>query len=177
MNIKWYILKIFSGKERKIKDAILMEADLNGLKELIVDVLVPSENITEMREGKKRVRNKLFFPGYILIKMEVTKETRYLVENIPGVMNFAGPKGEPLPLSPEEVKRVLGEVEKKDGREIMAIPYKLGDPVKVVDGPFLDFHGTVQDVNEDKKKLKVNVSIFGRPTPVELDFLQVELEK
>jgi len=153
------------------------EAEHTGMQKYIEDVLVPSENIMEMREGKKRVRNKVFFPGYVLVKMEITKESQYLVENVPGVMSFVGALGKPIPLKPEEVKRVLGEVEKKDGREVLAVPFKLGDPVKVVDGPFIDFRGIVQEINEDKKKLKVMVSIFGRPTPVELDFLQVELEK
>lgn len=153
------------------------EAEHAGMQKYIEDVLVPSENIMEMREGKKRVRNKVFFPGYVLVKMEITKESQYLVENVPGVMSFVGALGKPIPLKPEEVKRVLGEVEKKDGREVLAVPFKLGDPVKVVDGPFIDFRGIVQEINEDKKKLKVMVSIFGRPTPVELDFLQVELEK
>jgi len=153
------------------------EAEHAGMQKYIEDVLVPSENIMEMREGKKRVRNKVFFPGYVLVKMEITKESQYLVENVPGVMSFVGALGKPIPLKPEEVKRVLGEVEKKDGREVLAIPFKLGDPVKVADGPFIDFRGIVQEINEDKKKLKVMVSIFGRPTPVELDILQVELEK
>ncbi|MCD6440196.1 MAG: transcription termination/antitermination factor NusG [Candidatus Marinimicrobia bacterium] len=173
----WYVLKCYSGKEKKVREAILLEAERAGLKEMVPDVLVPSENIMEMREGKKKVRNKVFYPGYILVKMEVTKETIYLVENVPGVMSFIGTKGNPFPLSPEEIKRVMGEVEKKDGREVMATPFKMGDPVKVVDGPFIDFRGVVQEVNEDKQKLKVTVSIFGRPTPVELNFLQVELEK
>lgn len=173
----WYVLKTYSGKEKKIREAILLEAERTDMKKMIEEVLVPSENIMEMREGKKRVRNKVFFPGYILIRMEITKETKYLVENIPGVMSFVGAKGNPVPLKKEEIKRVMGEVEKKDGREIMATPFKMGDPVKVIDGPFIDFRGVVQEVNDDKQKLKVMVSIFGRPTPVELDFLQVELEK
>lgn len=175
--MNWYVLKCYSGKEKKVREAILLEAERAGMKDMIPEVLVPSENIMEMREGKKRVRNKVFFPGYVLVKMEITKESQFLVENIPGVMSFVGAKGNPLPLKPEEIKRVMGEVEKKDGREVMATPFKMGDPVKVVDGPFIDFRGVVQEVNEDKQKLKVMVSIFGRPTPVELDFLQVELEK
>jgi len=176
--MEWYVLKTFSGQEKRVREAILKEAEhIPGMQDIIKDVLVPSENIMEMREGKKRVRNKVFFPGYILIHMEITKESQYLVENIPGVSAFVGAKGKPQPLKPDEVKRVMGEVEKKDGREILAIPFKEGDPVKVIDGPFIDFRGIVQEVNEDKRKLKVSVSIFGRPTPVELDFLQVELEK
>jgi len=175
--MEWYVLKTYSGKEKKVREAILIEAEHSGMKDIIRDVLVPSENIMEMREGKKRVRNKVFFPGYVLVNMEITKEAQFLVENIPGVMNFVGAKGKPQPLSPEEVRRVLGEVEKKNGREVLAVPFKMGDPVKVIDGPFIDFRGVVQEINEDKRKLKVSVSIFGRPTPVELDFLQLELEK
>ncbi len=175
--MEWYVLKAYSGKEKKIQEAILLEAEHAGMNDIISEVLVPSENIMEMREGKKLVRNKVFFPGYILIKMEMTKESQYLVENIPGIMSFVGAKGRPLPLKLEEVKRIMGEVERKDGREVMAVPFRIGDPIKVIDGPFIDFRGVVQEVNEDKHKIKVTVSIFGRPTPVELDFLQVELEK
>ena len=114
--MEWYVLKAYSGKEKKIQEAILLEAEHAGMKDIISEVLVPSENIMEMREGKKLVRNKVFFPGYILIKMEMTKESQYLVENIPGIMSFVGAKGKPLPLKPEEVKRIMGEVERKDGR-------------------------------------------------------------
>ena len=177
MALMWYSLRTFSGKEKRVRDAILLEAELAKLSELIPDVLVPSENVVEMRAGKKYVRNKVFFPGYIMIQMELTKETRYLVENVPGVMSFVGPRGEPVPLKDEEIRRILGEVEERDGREVMGTAFKPGDPIKVIDGPFVDFTGFVKEVDEPKQKVKVEVSIFGRPTPVELDFLQVELEK
>lgn len=173
----WYVVKTYSGKEKKVREAILLEAERGQMKHLILDVLVPSENVMEMREGKKRVRNKVFFPGYVLVNMEITKESQYVVENIPGVMRFVGAKATPQSLKPDEIKRIMGEVERKDGREVLAVPFKMGDPVKVIDGPFIDFKGFVQDLNEDKQKVKVMVSIFGRPTPVELDYLQVELEK
>ena len=173
----WYSLRVISGKEKKTKETILYEAEEMSLTDFIGDILVPSENVVEMWEGKKRVRNKVFFPGYVLINLALTKEVRYLVENIPGVMSFVGPKGEPSPLREEEVNRILGEVESKEGREVMAQKYRVGDAVKVVDGPFVDFTGFIDEVNEDKQKVKVTVSIFGRPTPVELDFLQIELEK
>lgn len=177
MAAKWYSIRTFSGKEKKVRDMILHEAEMAGMNELILEVLVPSENVVEMRDGKKYVRNKVFFPGYIMIQMELNKEARYLVENTPGVMSFVGPRGEPAPLKDEEVRRILGEVEDRDGREVFGTAFKVGDPIKVVDGPFLDFTGFVQEVNEEKQKVKVMVSIFGRPTPVELDFLQVEPEK
>jgi len=173
----WFAIRGYSGKEKKIRDMILSEAEREDLDDMIEDVLVPSENVVEMRDGKKRVRDKVFFPGYVLVKMELTKETQYLIENTPGVLNFVGPKGQPQPLRDEEVKRILGEVEEKEGKEVVETPFKVGDAIKVIDGPFVDFNGFVEEVNEEKQKVKVRVSIFGRPTPVELDYLQVELEK
>jgi len=173
----WYSLRVISGREKKARDAIVYESEEAGLEDHVDQILVPSENVVEMREGKKRVRNKVFFPGYVLIQVNLTKEMRYLIENVPGVMSFVGPKGEPVPLRDFEVSRILGEVESKEGREVLASRFRIGDPVKVIDGPFIDFTGFVEEVNDDKQKVKVTVSIFGRPTPVELDFLQVELEK
>lgn len=173
----WYSLRVISGREKKARDAIVYESEEAGLEDHVDQILVPSENVVEMRDGKKRVRNKVFFPGYVLIQVNLTKEMRYLIENVPGVMSFVGPKGEPVPLRDFEVSRILGEVESKEGREVLASRFRVGDPVKVIDGPFIDFTGFVEEVNDDKQKVKVTVSIFGRPTPVELDFLQVELEK
>ena len=175
--MRWYSLRVISGKEKKTKETIVFEAEEAGISDHIGDILVPSENVVEMRDGKKRVRNKVFFPGYILIHLQLTREVRYLVENIPGIMSFVGPKGEPIPLRDDEISRILGEVEGKEGREVMAHKFNVGDPVKVVDGPFVDFTGFIDEVNDDKQKVKVTVSIFGRPTPVELDYLQIELEK
>ena len=139
--------------------------------------MVPSENIVEMKEGKKRVKRKVFFPGYILINMSESKEAKYLIENTDGVINFVGPNGEPQALKEHEISRIIGEVEGRDGREVVVAPYKVGDSVKVTDGPFADFTGFVNEVNNEKQKVKVSVSIFGRPTPIELNFLQVEMEK
>jgi len=175
--MEWYAIRGYSGKEKKIRDALWKEAERSEIDDLIEEIMVPSENVVEMREGKKRVRDKVFFPGYILVKMELTKETQYLIENTPGVLSFVGPKGEPQPLRDEEIKRILGEVEEKEGQEVVETPFKVGDPIKVIDGPFVDFSGFVEEINEEKQKVKVRVSIFGRPTPVELDYLQVELEK
>ncbi|NIV96389.1 transcription termination/antitermination factor NusG [candidate division KSB1 bacterium] len=175
--MEWFAIRGYSGKEKKIKEALLLEAERGGFADMIEEVMVPSENVVEMRDGKKRVRDKVFFPGYVLVKMELTKETRHLVENTPGVLNFVGPKGEPQPLRDDEISRIMGDVEEKEGREVVETPFKVGDPIKVIDGPFVDFNGFVEDVNEEKQKVKVRVSIFGRPTPVELDYLQVELEK
>ncbi len=170
-------LRIISGKERKIRENILYEVSSNGFEEQVIDILVPSENIIEMKDGKKKIRNKVFFPGYLLIQMDMNKESRYLVENITGVMRFVGPQGHPDPIKTDEINRIIGVVESGEAREVIKTLYRVGDHVKVTDGPFVEFNGYVQEVNDDKQKLKVSVSIFGRPTPVELNYLQVELEK
>lgn len=175
--MEWYTLRVISSKERKVQDNILFAVDEAGLSESIIEVLVPSENIVEMKDGKKKIKNKVFFPGYILVKMSMDKETRYLIENINGVISFVGPQGVPQAVKPVEMTRILGEVEGREGKEVIAVPYRVGDAVKVTDGPFMDFSGFVQEVNKEKQKIKVSVSIFGRPTPIELDFLQVQIEK
>ena len=175
--MNWYTLRVISGKEKKIKENLLFELDYQDLSIEVGDILVPSENIVEMKEGKKKIKNKVFFPDYILIQMTDSKEARFLVENSNGVMSFVGPNNEPQALKESEVTRILGEVEGREGREIVMAPYKIEDSVKVTDGPFADFTGFVTEVNDEKQKVKVSVSIFGRSTPIELDFLQVELEK
>jgi len=175
--MNWYTLRVISGKEKKIKENLLFELDYQNLSVEVGDILVPSENIVEMKDGKKKIKNKVFFPGYILIQMSDSKEVRYLVENSNGVMSFVGPNNEPQALKEAEVTRILGEVEGREGREVVVAPYKIEDSVKVTDGPFADFTGFVTEVNDEKQKVKVSVSIFGRSTPIELDFLQVELEK
>ena len=175
--MNWYTLRVISGKESKIKENILFELDFQNLSSEVDDIMVPSENIVEMKEGKKRVKRKVFFPGYILINMSKSKEAKYLIENTDGVINFVGPNGEPQALKEHEISRIIGEVEGRDGREVVIAPYKVGDSVKVTDGPFADFTGFVNEVNNEKQKVKVSVSIFGRPTPIELNFLQVEMEK
>ena len=176
--MNWFTLRVISGKEKKIRDAILYDISVAKLEEEITDVLVPSENIVEMREGKKKIKERVFFPGYLLVRLDMNKETRYLLENVNGVISFVGPKGKPQALKPDEAQRFLGDFDGGDGplRVTEAAPYKVGDSVKVTDGPFMDFSGMVQEVNHDKQKLKVLVSIFGRQTPVELDYLQVVIE-
>tara|TARA_Y100001970_G_scaffold236988_1_gene297130 strand:+ start:1086 stop:1616 length:531 start_codon:yes stop_codon:yes gene_type:complete len=176
--MKWYSLRVISGKEKSTKDNILFEADSQNMSEFIDNIFVPFEKVIELRNNKKKVKEKLFFPGYILINMDLNKETRYMIENINGVLSFVGPKGgNPVPLRDDEIKRIFGEVEDKDGREIIEVSFLKGDNVKIISGPFVDFNGVVEEINEDKQKVKVIVSIFGRPTPVELDFFQVEMYK
>ena len=178
MVMDWYSLRVISGKEKSIEINIMREVDENGISSDIGEVFVPYEKIIEVRNNKKRIKEKMFFPGYILIKMNLTASTKYIVENIPGVLSFVGPKGKaPVPLRDSEIKRIFGEVERKEGMEIIEASFKEGDAIKVIAGPFIDFTGFVESVNEDKQKVKVTVSIFGRPTPIELDFFQVALEK
>ena len=178
MVMGWYSLRVISGKEKSIETSIMREIDENDISGEIEEVFVPFEKVVEVRNNKKRIKEKMFFPGYILIKMNLTANTKYIVENTPGVLSFVGPKGKaPVPLRSNEIKRIFGEVERKEGLEIIATPFKKGNAIKVVAGPFIDFTGFVESVNEDKQKIKVTVSIFGRPTPIELDFFQVAVEK
>ena len=176
--MNWYSLRVISGKEKSAEEHILREAGDNEITDQIEEVFVPYEKVVEMRNNKKRIKEKMFFPGYVLIKMNLNASTKYIVENTPGVLSFVGPKGgNPVPLRDDEIKRIFGEVERKEGLEIIETPFKKGNAIKVVAGPFIDFTGFVESLNEDKQKVKVTVSIFGRPTPIELDFFQVALEK
>ncbi len=175
--LKWYAIHVLSGHEKKVKAYLENEVEHAGWVERIKQVLIPSEDVTEMREGKRRTKNRVFFPGYMLVEMVLDKETQYLVLNTPGITNFVGPKNQPQPLRQDEIDRILGRVKESVGKEVLDIPFSEGDPIKVTDGPFTDFTGFVEEVNQEKRKVKVMVSIFGRSTPVELDFLQVELEK
>ena len=176
--MQWYSIRVISGKEKSAEEHILREADNNKITNEIEEVFVPYEKVVQMRNNKKRIKEKMFFPGYVLIKMNLNVNTKYIVENSPGVLSFVGPKGKnPIPLRDDEIKRIFGEVERKEGLEVVETPFIKGDAIKVVAGPFIDFTGFVESVNEDKQKVKVTVSIFGRPTPIELDFFQIELEK
>ena len=174
----WYTLRVISGKEKTIEENIMYECDNGDVTDLVKEIFVPFEKVVEVRNNKKKIKEKMFFPGYILIQMEMTKKSKYTVENTPGVMSFVGPKGKPpVPLRDSEVKRIFGEVASKEGREKLITPFKKGDYVKVIAGPFIDFSGVVDEVNDEKQKVKIEISIFGRPTPVELDYIQVEIEK
>ena len=174
----WYSLRVISGKEKTVEQNIDYESKTNNIENLIEEVFVPFEKVVELKNNKKVIKEKMFFPGYILIKMILNKKSKYVIENINGVMSFVGPKGKmPVPLRNDEIKRIFGEVERKEGRELMVTPFKKGDYVKVIAGPFIDFSGTVEEVDDNKQKVKIVISIFGRLTPVELDYFQVEMEK
>jgi transcriptional antiterminator NusG len=170
---KWYVAHTYSGHENKAKKYLESAAQAQDLGELFGQILVPTEEIVEMKQGKRHTAVKKFLPSYILIEMELNKETQHLVTSTPGITNFVGASGKPVALRETEVKRIMAQIDRSRNREALDIPYKVGEAVKVIDGPFADFAGTVSEVNPEKRKVKVMVSIFGRPTPVELDYLQV----
>jgi len=173
----WFVVKTYSGHETKVKNHIESESKLQGLSEKIGQVLIPAEKVFEIKNGKKKTKTKNFFPGYILVEVNMDKEVKHLITNIPSVINIVGSRGEPVALHLDEVTRILGKMDEKNNAEFSAVPYHVGDAVKVTSGPFSSFNGFVQEVHEEKFKIKVMVSIFGRKTPIELDFSQVELEK
>ena len=174
MALKWYVAHTYSGHEKKAKSYIESAAQAENLGHLFGKIIIPTEEIVEMKRGKRATTVRKFLPSYILIEMELTRETQHLVTNAPGITNFVGSSGKPTPLRETEVERIMGQMDKTLARDSWEVPYRVGDTVKVVDGPFADFAGSVSDVNLERKKIKVMVSIFGRPTPVELDFLQVQ---
>lgn len=178
MEQKWYVVRTYSGHESKVKSIIDAELkDNEMLRAKISEVLVPTEKVFEVRDGKKRTKTKNFFPGYILIQADLDLQVKDFIQNTQSVMGFLGPKNNPNPLQPDEVKRIVGRISLDEGDERIETIFRTGDIVKIIDGPFNNFSGTVEEVNEEKMKIKVLVSIFGRKTPVEIDFVQAELEK
>ncbi len=177
MDKKWYVVRTYSGHENKVKAYIESEIAQAGLADRVTSVIVPSEKVFEVKDGKKKSKTRTFFPGYILIEAVLDKTTSHIILNTPSVISFVPQNNAPAPLQASEVRRLIGKIEERKDVEVIEVPFKSGDAVKVTDGPFNNFSGFVQEVNEEKMKLKVMVSIFGRKTPVELDFSQVELEK
>lgn len=177
MEKRWYAVHTYSGHEQKAKRYLQSSIDTRGLQDYFGDILIPTEEVTEMKQGRRTSTTKKFLPSYILVEVELTKQTQDLVVSTPGITNFVGSKGKPTPLRPDEVQRVVGQIDRSRTVEPTESPFQAGDLVKVIDGPFSDFSGSVSEVNMERRKVKVMVSIFGRPTPVELDFLQVELAK
>jgi transcriptional antiterminator NusG len=178
MEGKWYVVRTFSGHENKVKN--LLETalkDSDQLRAKIQDILVPIEKVFEVKDGKKKSKNKNFFPGYILVQADLDNQVKDFILNTPSVMGFLGTGKNPNPLQPEEVKRIVGRITQDQENERLETLFRAGDFVKIIDGPFNNFSGFVQEVNEEKMKIKVMVSIFGRKTPVEIDFAQAELEK
>ncbi|MBI2279359.1 MAG: transcription termination/antitermination factor NusG [Bacteroidetes bacterium] len=176
---KWYVVRAISGKENKIKKYIEDEIVRNKLTDYVSQILIPTEKVYQIRNGKKINKERSFFPGYILIEADLVGEVPHVIRNVNGVIGFLGAekKGDPLPLRLSEVNRILGKVDElAESTEEMTIPFVIGENVKVVDGPFNGFSGTIEKLNEEKRKLEVMVKIFGRKQPLELSFLQVEKE-
>lgn len=182
--LNWYVVRAVSGQEKKVKSYLDTEIARQKFENVIPEVLIPMEKVYEMRNGKKKIRERNFFPGYILIHADLSHgEAVHTIKSIPGVLGFLGNNeaGEaskiPVPLRESEVNRILGKVDEEDEMEVaLDNPYMVGETVKVIDGPFSGFSGSVQEVFDDKKKLNVEVKIFGRNTPVELNYMQVEKE-
>ena len=178
MDKKWYVVRTFSGHENKVKNLLETELEDNeSLRAKIEEILVPMEKVFEVKDGKKKSKTKNFFPGYILVQADLDNQVKEFILNTQSVMGFLGTKNNPNPLQPEEVKRIVGRISQDETSERMETIFRNGDVVKIIDGPFNNFSGTIQEVNEEKMKIKVMVSIFGRKTPVEIDFVQAELEK
>ena len=177
LNKKWYVIRAVSGNEKKVKQYIESEINRLGMTDYVSQVLIPTEKVYQIRKGKKISKERNYFPGYVLIEAILTGEVPHIIKNIPGVLGFLGSQGQPVPLRQTEVNRILGKVDElaEQGEE-MTIPFMIGETVTVIDGPFNSFSGVIEEINEEKKKLKVMVKIFGRKTPVELSFMQVEKE-
>ena len=176
---KWYVLRAIGGKEKKVKEYIESEISRLNLEDYISQVLIPTEKVYQIRNGKKISKERNFFPGYVLVEALLVGETSHILQNIPNVIGFLGQKAneDPTPLRTSEVNRILGKVDElAAGDEELNTPFYIGESVKVIDGPFNSFTGIIEEVNDEKKKLKVMVKIFGRKTPLELSFMQVEKE-
>ncbi len=176
-NKKWYVIRAVSGNEKKVKQYIESEINRLGMTDSVSQVLIPTEKVYQIRKGKKISKERNYFPGYVLIEAILAGEVSHVIKNVPGVLGFLGSQGEPVPLRQSEVNRILGKVDElaEQGEE-MTVPFMIGETVTVIDGPFNSFSGVIEEINEEKKKLKVMVKIFGRKTPVELSFMQVEKE-
>lgn len=171
---RWYIVHAYSNFEKKVVESIKEQVALQGLEDMFEDVLVPTEEVVTVRRGRKISSERKFFPGYVLVKMEMNDETYHLVRNVPKVTGFLGANNKPSPIPDSEVNRILSQVEEGIERPQPSVIYEIGELVKVADGPFASFSGVVEDVDQERARLKVAVSIFGRATPVELEYGQVE---
>ncbi|ODA68289.1 hypothetical protein A7A08_00110 [Methyloligella halotolerans] len=174
MAMRWYIVHAYSNFERKVAESIKEHAVSSGLEEKFEQVLVPMEEVVEVRRGRKVASERKFFPGYVLVKMELTDETYHLIKNTPKVTGFLGTDNKPVPISEAEATRILQQVQEGVDRPKPSVSFEIGEQVRVADGPFASFNGLVEEVDEERARLKVAVSIFGRATPVELEYGQVE---
>ncbi|GDX63607.1 MAG: transcription termination/antitermination factor NusG [Ignavibacteria bacterium] len=175
-DLKWYALRTFTSHEARVKTSIEQELKRLGIEDRVRTVIIPQETVYEVRNGKRRTRIKNTLPGYLLIEANLDKKLKEVICSLPSVVSFAGTKTEPTPIQKDEVDRILGRMEERKNIATIETSFAVGDPVKVIEGPFATFSGTVKAVNIEKQKLKVEVGILGRKTPVELDFSQVEME-
>jgi transcriptional antiterminator NusG len=174
MALQWYVLHTLSGHERKVKETIETRIKQESMEEFIKQVLVPMENVSEVKSGKKTIRKRHFFPGYILVQMEMTNEAWHFINEVNGIIGFVGGGRKPVPLREQEINEILEQIEDKKSKVKPKMAFDIGEGVKVTDGPFLNFNGVVSEVNPEKGRVKVMVSIFGRETPIELEYWQVE---
>ncbi len=176
-NFEWYVLRTFTGHEQKVKLTIESELKRLGMEDLVPEIIIPQETVFEVRGGKRKTKVKNFLPGYIVLRIVLNKKLKDIIQNLPSVVSFVGTRSQPSPLRKNEIDRILGRVEERKSVTTMETAFEIGDPVKIIDGPFNTFNGMVKEVNNEKQKVKVEVGILGRKTPVELDFSQVEMEK
>ena len=172
--MKWYIVQGHANAEKKVSEQIREELEKADLGKHFGEALVPTQDVTEIKKGKRSIVKKKYFPGYILVKLDMTNKIYHIIKNLKKVSGFLGPQGKPSPISEEEVNKILGNMEESVANPSSAITFQIGEQVRVCDGPFASFNGSIEEIDEEKSRLKVSVSIFGRPTPVDLDYSQVE---
>ena len=172
--MNWYIVQAYSGFENKVADSIKDIMSKNSLSSSLGEILVPTQKVTEVKKGKRTQKQKKYFPGYVLVKIDLNKQIYHQIKNIQKVSGFLGPEGKPVPVSENEIKKIINQANESQTSPSGGVTFEVGEKVKVCDGPFASFTGLVEEIEEEKSRLKVSVSIFGRPTPVELEYNQVE---
>lgn len=174
---RWYAIRTITGHEKRVKNYLDSEIADSGLSDKISQVIIPEEKVFEVKGGKKKIKLKNFFPGYILIEAELNEKVEHFISRAPSVLKMVGVKNAPVPIREVEIKRILGRINESEDTEKIDVQFEKGDLIKVINGPFVNFNGTINEINYERMKVKVMVSIFGRKTPIELDFTQIEKEK